>query len=222
MHHAGNAVDARERDSASRLEAANILLHPNQLFSTDFGISRDRRKEERSTTEYHVGFSYGYAAPEVVGEEKRNARETDIYSLGCVFLHILTAVYDGPERQFHNYLARGPNQNVRAYREQQFVWYLRYVVDHKDLGKAERLGRSCISTLYYGSFLGPIFNSNRKMRPTILQIGQALRSLGGEDCVYYGRCCTYSTSIGQISNAENQDVIPRVELPLNRGKVSAS
>ena len=204
------------------LKQPNILLRPHQIFLADFGISRDRRKEGRSTIEYHVRFSCGYAAPQVVSEGKRNAKEDDIYSLGCVFLHILTAVYDGPQRKFHNYPDRGPDQNVHPYTSSSLCGIFATSSNIRSWRSRKTGSTLLFNPLLWLVFLRPIFNSDRKMRPTILQVDQARRSLGKEDCVKYGRCCTYSNSIGQIANAENQDFTPRAALPLKQGKVRAS
>ena len=60
------------------IKPANILLRPGQILYTDFGLSRDRLKSDLTTTEQHVGFSLGYAAPEILREEAYNPRFAEI------------------------------------------------------------------------------------------------------------------------------------------------
>lgn len=84
-----HSQDIQHRNS----KPANILLKPGEIILTDFGIARDRADVERTTTDYYAGRFWGYAAPEVTAQDWTNAREADIYSLGCVFLHIVTVIY---------------------------------------------------------------------------------------------------------------------------------
>ena len=88
------------------LQPANILLRPGEVFLTDFGISRDRGEVDRSTTDYYAGFTQGYAPPEVVSGDMYNASQADVYSLGCVFMHILTVLYPGAETYLPGYPPR--------------------------------------------------------------------------------------------------------------------
>lgn len=76
------------------LKPPNILVRPGEIYITNFGISRDRSQVHHTTTDFHVGDTYGYSAPEITGQESYNPEEADIYSLGCVILHILTVVYE--------------------------------------------------------------------------------------------------------------------------------
>lgn len=77
------------------MKPANILLRRAEVFVADFAISRDRAQTERTTTDYFAGHSWGCAAPEVVDQDWKNPRESNVFSLGCVFLYILTFIYGG-------------------------------------------------------------------------------------------------------------------------------
>lgn len=80
--------NVRHRD----LKLANILLRPGQILLTDFGISRHQVVGETTSTETDVGFTWGYAAPEVFKKDGiASLARADVYSLGCVFLHIFMA-----------------------------------------------------------------------------------------------------------------------------------
>jgi serine/threonine protein kinase len=70
----------------------NILIHEGQVVYTDFGISFDSNGRSRSRTEGRPGpMTAKYSAPEVLASEPRDS-SSDIYSLGCVFISILSAL----------------------------------------------------------------------------------------------------------------------------------
>ncbi|CAN9458368.1 unnamed protein product [Alternaria alternata] len=70
----------------------NILIHNGQVVYTDFGISFDSNERSRSRTEGRLGpMTAKYSAPEVLASEPRDS-SSDIYSLGCVFISILSAL----------------------------------------------------------------------------------------------------------------------------------
>ncbi|KAF2760119.1 hypothetical protein EJ05DRAFT_483902 [Pseudovirgaria hyperparasitica] len=77
----------RHRD----IKPSNILIKKGQVYFTDFGISLDWQDRTRSTTTGNFGKSIPYCAPEVQNYEKRNSK-SDVFSLGCVFVEILTAL----------------------------------------------------------------------------------------------------------------------------------
>ncbi|OCL06084.1 kinase-like protein, partial [Glonium stellatum] len=74
------------------IKPSNILVHNDTVILTDFGIAHDYSDlDEGSNTGGPTGFTAAYAAPEVVRQERRN-RSADIFSLGCVFLEMITVV----------------------------------------------------------------------------------------------------------------------------------
>src|SRR5215469_17808340 len=78
-------VKIRHRD----IKPQNILVKADRVFLTDFGIAFDWEHLSRSTTTSDSGKTRPYAAPEVARYEKRNT-SSDIWSLGCVFLEMVT------------------------------------------------------------------------------------------------------------------------------------
>jgi serine/threonine protein kinase len=76
------------------LKPQNILIHGDNILLTDFGFSLDFSNDSVSTTTGRPSaWTMRYAAPEALDFQPRN-RATDIYSLGCVLLEMVSA-YDG-------------------------------------------------------------------------------------------------------------------------------
>jgi serine/threonine protein kinase len=75
------------------LKPQNVLIHGDNIMVTDFGFSLDFSGDSISTTTGRPeAWTRRYAAPEVLDFERRN-RATDIYSLGCVLLEMVSAFH---------------------------------------------------------------------------------------------------------------------------------
>jgi serine/threonine protein kinase len=64
-----------------------------KIYVTDFRIARSYQDITDVETDFRTPFSRTYAAPEVVRQDKRGF-PADIFSLGCVFLEMLTVLAD--------------------------------------------------------------------------------------------------------------------------------
>jgi ankyrin repeat protein len=86
LHH---SKDIRHKD----IKPKNILLKGPNVLLTDFGISHDWSESERlrSTTRQERTRSPKYCSPEVAKDKKRGS-SSDIWSLGCVFLEMMTVL----------------------------------------------------------------------------------------------------------------------------------
>ncbi|KAF2187179.1 kinase-like protein [Zopfia rhizophila CBS 207.26] len=75
------------------IKPQNILIHQRRIIYTDFGIALDATERNNNTTTLGkpLAFTPRYCAPEVADWDKRN-RKSDIFSLGCVFVEILSAL----------------------------------------------------------------------------------------------------------------------------------
>ncbi|KAI4705622.1 hypothetical protein J4E81_000506 [Alternaria sp. BMP 2799] len=78
------------------IKPSNILVHGESLIYTDFGSSLDYSAATRSiTTGRPTSMTRKYAAPELHEWSPRSSK-TDVFSLGCVYLEILSALVLGP------------------------------------------------------------------------------------------------------------------------------
>lgn len=83
--------DARIRHKD--IKPQNILVKGHTVLLTDFGISYSSAESGHSTTEGTPAMTLRYCAPEVVKYEPRNS-SSDVWSLGCVFVEMITVLKD--------------------------------------------------------------------------------------------------------------------------------
>lgn len=89
---AGLAFMHAKRIRHKDIKPRNILVHNGKVMYTDFGYSFDSNGFTRSTTEGRPNYlTRRYSAPEVLEHEQRNSK-SDVYSLGCVFIDMLSAL----------------------------------------------------------------------------------------------------------------------------------
>lgn len=75
------------------IKPGNILINTGRIRLCDFGISLEWQQGGNGTTEgYYSSFTRRYAAPEVFSLEVSRNNKTDVWSLGCVFLEIITVM----------------------------------------------------------------------------------------------------------------------------------
>jgi serine/threonine protein kinase len=90
---AGLAFIHKNRVRHKDIKPSSILIHRGNILYTDFGLSIDSKLLDNSTTEGPTEMTRRYAAPEVLSGGHKNS-SSDIYSLGCVFIEIYSALGD--------------------------------------------------------------------------------------------------------------------------------
>jgi len=77
----------RHRD----IKPANILIHEDRVKIADFGLSLNWAERSSTTASTGPGGTPRYYAPEVA-QYKRRSSSSDIWSLGCIFLEMVTVL----------------------------------------------------------------------------------------------------------------------------------
>lgn len=88
----------RHRD----IKLQNIIVKNHQVYLADFGIAHIWKNLTRVTNTADSGKSVIYAAPEVVRGERINTA-VDMWSLGCVFLEMVTILRGKTVQDLRNY-----------------------------------------------------------------------------------------------------------------------
>ncbi|KFY89242.1 hypothetical protein V500_05845 [Pseudogymnoascus sp. VKM F-4518 (FW-2643)] len=171
------------------LKPSNILLAPGQVYLADFGISRDLKDSMHSVTDSCVGFSLGYAAPEVEARGVHHPASADVYSLGAVFLNVATVVY-GETRARCGEVMRGGTGSRKATIE----GYLEELRPRAvKTGRAGEDALTCLPRHLLGLTEAMLAHDPEK-RPSAEEVNERLVEMGGIEQVYHGRCCKKSSA----------------------------
>ncbi|OAL56451.1 kinase-like protein [Pyrenochaeta sp. DS3sAY3a] len=113
------------------IKPQNILVREWRLtwriYIADFGLSRSFESQDHSQTDGPTSRTPRYCAPEVFAAEKRG-RSADIFSMGCVFLEMLTVISRRNLQDFAEFRrAGGVDESFHANLERVVAWldYLR-------------------------------------------------------------------------------------------------
>ena len=154
------------------LKPSNILLRNGQIYLTDFGSSCDRSDETRTLTESTPWSTPGWIAPEIERGLEHRPRLTDMYSLGCIFAHMISPVYGQTKEMCTSTLGR-----VIQEREQIIHAYFDTFNDHPEL---------------QGLFLllKNMLRNDPHRRPKVEDVDKTLRILGEGKNTYHHPCCS--------------------------------
>lgn len=106
-----HARKIRHRD----VKPGNILIHNGTVVICDLGISRDWSDSLQDFTQGIVnGQTHRYSSPEVGTEQPRDAK-ADVWSLGCVFLEVVTVLKGQTVADLRNFLQSAPSESRDYY-----------------------------------------------------------------------------------------------------------
>lgn len=89
------------------IKPANILIdRSGAVFLTDFGISKEYPNREATITRGDNRFSIKYASPQMVGPDGEQGIESDVFSLGCVFVEMATVLLEKDLEDMYGYIAQ--------------------------------------------------------------------------------------------------------------------
>ncbi|KAJ4297660.1 hypothetical protein N0V90_005554 [Kalmusia sp. IMI 367209] len=117
FHCLASAVECVHNQSTKHMDIKpqNILVRrlkssdgiPWRIYLSDFGLSRSFANQDHSQTDGPTSLTPKYCAPEVYEYEARG-RSSDIFSLGCVYMEMLTVI---AERSLHDFAEFRRNEN---------------------------------------------------------------------------------------------------------------
>lgn len=107
----------REQIHHNDLKPRNILIRGNCVYLADFGAAHDWSARERSTTWSSQPHTTWYMPPERDGNPNAPTNyATDIWSLGVVYLEMLTVLRGLRTRDLREYLSQKGKQNAYPYK----------------------------------------------------------------------------------------------------------
>ena len=161
------------------LKSDNVLLRNGRLYITDFGLSKDRSGQTQTHTDVCPGGTMSFAAREIREGKQNSPFRADIYSLGCIFMHVVTVAYFQKPIAGCSLILGGDC----SLREAKINYYL----------------QDSSATSMNGGYFGPpqklrdlmsyMLKDDRYERPEISDINNWLTSIGGDKLQYHGKCC---------------------------------
>ncbi|KAH0556766.1 hypothetical protein GP486_005443, partial [Trichoglossum hirsutum] len=193
------------------IKPSNILLTPNSVYCTDFGISKDISELIGSGDDTRTDGLYRgtprYFAPEIVQNSKRG-RPADIFSLGCVFLEMSAVLNGYSMKTLRTLLLEGAEDHY-----EYFGYHQRLPKVASWLRQMEDTNSHVLPKDLY-QLLRSLLRVMPEDRPPASQIALRLYELGGPTRMFHGICCKQDFS---PSNAvENPDTPTEIRIDPRR------
>ncbi|KAH7078440.1 kinase-like domain-containing protein, partial [Paraphoma chrysanthemicola] len=138
------------------LKPSNILLSRERLWLSDFGSATDFSMLSQSATDNERGGTPRYFSPEVTARQE-NGRASDVFSLGCVLLEIIT-LHDKGTRDFIREQCSS-DQSFHANLDQIDIWC-----------KSQKRRTRYPRRLYYLQHVKTMLRRDPEARPTTEQL----------------------------------------------------
>ncbi|KFY25356.1 hypothetical protein V491_01787 [Pseudogymnoascus sp. VKM F-3775] len=149
-----------------------------------------------------MGFSRGYAAPEVEARGVHHPASADVYSLGAVFLNVATVVYGGSRKRCGEVM-RGGTGNREAAIEG-------YLEELRPLAvKTGRVGEDALTCLprHLLGLTKAMLAHDPEKRPKAEEVNERLVEIGGLEQVYHGGCCKKSSAyVSKLIDSKLQNI----------------
>lgn len=189
------------------IKPQNILVHGGRVFLSDFGISLDWKATLQTTTVAPTARTPLYCAPEVMHEGRPRNSSADIWSLGCVFLEMVTVLKGRESDSIRSYL-REMNRESNSYSENLSnlqLWMKILEDDDAQFGN-EPL-----------RWIGDMLQQDPQSRLTAGNLREELRNHSSDSVSrlsFFGNCCRFTTSTSrELENTHLPDETPE-EFPI--------
>lgn len=174
------------------IKPENILLKDGHLISTDFGTAFDWSKTGQSMTRSNVGDhrTPRYQSPEVANSSEFH-RSSDIWSLGVVFLEMVTVLRGKSIAEMDTYLQNNGHRRTEIHLnlDAAMNWFEQLQAH----GSGSPIDNEPLS------WIKPMLNRVHSNRPTAAAIYQDIAAF--HDGRFCGRCCSDAES----SSSANED-----------------
>ncbi|KAI9718780.1 MAG: hypothetical protein M1812_003954 [Candelaria pacifica] len=162
--------DIRHKD----IKPQNILLTKDNLYITDFGLSKDLSEASTSITDGIERGTHRYFAPEVARWEPRG-RAADIFSLGCVFLEMHTVSIGYSLNDFGEFRKTNGDVSFHGNLRHVFAW-----IDKLRAGIASREASTWSSEFL--DLITAMLAPNSTSRPSSLHVCRELSAFHVPNC----------------------------------------
>lgn len=173
----------------------NILIRQNlvqedwkgwRVYIADFGLSCDYTAQGHSQSDERTFLTPRYCAPEVYNFELRG-RAADIFSLGCVFLEIMTVLTGQHPHEFAEFRSReSGNDAFHATLDRVALWCESYF--HKGIGDTHTTSLRIDSSVC--ALVEKMVRMDPSQRPTASELHAFFTGLPENDsCKTKSNCC---------------------------------
>lgn len=171
----------RHRD----LKPKNILLSPGRVYLADFGIARDVRDSDNTQTAAGTGTKL-WKAPEVHLGNDHHMSSADVWSLGCIFLAAITAIYGEAREKFELALRNELDSTKENLMLRKHIQDLQRKATAAWLVNRDEIN---IDVKHILELVERMLRHDPKQRPTMVQVNISLSELGGLNQTFHLQCC---------------------------------
>jgi len=164
LHH----LEIRHKD----IKPANILVYDRTVYITDFGMSLDWGESGITTTHTELRKSIVYCSPEAArGDPRRSS--SDIWSLGCVYLEMITVLKGSSVAKLKKFLKLGDFLADGYWSKEQDIV--------KWVESLEKMQATCLEDLEFEDkpleWIKEMLRRNEKQRPTARDLRDKILSI---------------------------------------------